>query len=563
MSHGSLLNLRANAALSWGWILFILFGIICHAIGIGRPFLGHFAQHQTDYATVVQRWLEAGLNPLEPAMRFLALGKNRLFFGDLPLNMIAVTLFCQVTHASIELAGRGLSFLYFLASLFPVFRIARLVFGKNKLALVVLLFYIFSPLTLIYSQLFLLEMSALCFALWAWYFFLLWWQKTVTTVSGDSHKAVISSEARFATRLRTNPSNLFGGQSQRSSRPSAGGQGARDDGLWLILSAVFWALCFMTRIYFVLLLIPLFVLFVAHYKARLLSAGGFYLFFLVALLPPVVWQAYAAVMAAGAGDQSSLLDNLRVFVTHDKEIVRTALTPAQYMPVLKTLTFKIATPLGLIFYFFMLCFHEPKRRKWIFFLTGTWISFFVLFIIAPRKFVEFEYYFMPFVPVFCFGAAFFFEFLMDRKLIGRWGMTAVLGGLVLMGLRFSMPSVLTVPSEDRCVLKMAEEVRRVSSPESRVIAFHGGSSSFLYYTDRDGWGFSLDDTVRPVRNQADSVGSAIERLERFRSQGAAYFALANSGTAVTNPSLFEYLNKNYKLIYRSDCGLIYSLEIRP
>ncbi len=522
-------------------LLFILAsGIFFHCVGLQQPFLGHFAQHQTDYATVAQRWLETGLNPLEPAMRFLALGKNRLFFGDLPLNMIAVTLFCQVTRTSIELAGRGLSFLYFLASLFPVFRIARLVFGKNKLALVVLLFYIFSPLTLIYSQLFLLEMSALCFALWAWYFFLVWWEKT----SASNANAVVASEAR---------------QSQRSPRPC----GARDDRLLLICSSVFWALCFMTRIYFVLLLIPVFVMFVARYRSKIFARPEVYLYFFLALFPPFLWQWFAAMMASRGGGESSLLDNLRVFVTHDRQVSRTTLSFAQYGPVLKSLAIKVATPFGFLFAFLALFFHLPERRGWVLFWGGTFFAFSMLFFVAPRKLIEFEYYFLPLVPVFCFLAAFFCEFIVVRWKAWRWGGVVFFLAVLISALRFSMPSVLTIPPEDRCVLPLATEVQKLSLPEDRIIASHGSSTSFLYYTDRDGWAFSLQDIKNPVRNREDGEGDAIERLERFRSQGAAYFALANSGTAVTNPSLFEYLNKNYKLIYRSDCGLIYSLETAP
>jgi hypothetical protein len=497
---------------NWKWVVLILFGVLLHAIGVGRPFLGHFAQHQTDYATVVQRWLSLGLDPLHPFMRFIALGKNRLFFGDLPLNMIAVTLFCQWTHASIEFAGRGLSFLYFLASIFPVYRIARSIFEGRDLALIVLAFYVFSPLTLIYSQLFLLEMPALCLALWAWFSFFLGWKKT-------------ESGSRI-----------------------------------LILSAVFWALCFMTRIYFVLLLIPIVAMFVGRYRWKIFARGEAWCFFLIALLPPVFWQGFAAVMASLAGDQSSLLDNLRVFVTHDKSVSRAALTAGQYLPILKSLVIKIATPIGFLFSVLAVFFHESRRRPWIFFLTGTFISFFLLFVIAPRKFIEFEYYFLPLVPVFCFMAVFFLEYLVVRWNIKPWMYGAMFLALVITALRFSLPSVLVVPAEDRNVLLMGKEVRDVSTPSSRVIAAHGASSSFLYYTDRDGWAFPLQEGVLAVRNQADAVGTAIDRLERFRSQGALYFALVNFERVSLNRALFEYLGQNYPLIFRSGCGLIYSLK---
>ena len=112
--------MKLKSKVSWGnWWIFAGLGLILHVIGVNRPFLGNFAQHQTDYATVVQRWLETSIAPWDPVMRFLANGKNRLFYGDFPLTLTLVAWFCKLTGSSIEFAGRGLSAILFFLSLFP------------------------------------------------------------------------------------------------------------------------------------------------------------------------------------------------------------------------------------------------------------------------------------------------------------------------------------------------------------------------------------------------------------------------------------------------------------
>ncbi len=493
------------------WLVLFSFGLLLHVVAIRQPFLGNFAQHQTDYATVVQRWLATSIDPFHPLMRFLALGKNRLFYGDFPLNISVIALICKATGLSIEMAGRGLSVLFFLISLYPFYQMALRATQDQKTARLALFFYLFSPLTLIYGQAFLLEMSALSLGIWGYYFFMQWADK----------------------------SSIFS----------------------LLLSAFFLSWMLATRIYFAPVLLPLAFLFFGKLKWKAFwdARTFFFLFFL--LLLPVIWQLYAGRQAALQGDESSLKDNLRVFVTADTTL-KESFKSLQYYAAISSIFFtKVVTPAGFflaLLAFFMGLKGSFSRIKY--FCVMALLSFAPLFILASRKFVEFEYYYLPLVPFFSLLAALAVsQMIRGDKLKGK-GVAALVILTVLFSLRYSLPPLLKVPDKEKNILNAARQMEALAPLDAKVIASQGSSTAFLYYTNRDGWAFLLDDKVTAVRNQADFEGTAVDRLERFRSQGAEYFALADKRDIQINPAFFDYLNQRYRVVYESPESLIYSLH---
>jgi hypothetical protein len=485
--------------------LFLL-AIALHLIGIRQPFLGNFAQHQTDYATVVQRWVEEPAGPFPSVMRFMARGQNRIFLGDFPLNVTLAALLAKA-GLPIESAGRGLSALFFFLSLYPFYQIALRVFRNKQSAFLALLIFVFSPLTLIYGQAFLLEMTALCYGLIGYYLFLRWRET-------DSLALLLTAGLSFSMMLAT-------------------------------------------RIYFAPAVLPLIFLFWDKQKARFLARKEAWLFAVVILALPIAWQLYAKQAAQAQNDQSSLADNLKVFAAFTDPVLRqNFMNPAFFVPIAKTVILKLLNPLGFLFLLSGFTASFPKRTK--LFLLSFIFAFLPLFILTPRKFVEFDYYFLPLVPAAALWAAMAVQSLPAVWLKPR----AHLITLIYLGLslRFSLAPMIKIPDYDKNVLAAAAEVREKVPARARVIASHGTSTSFLYYTHRDGWAFTLEDQITgAVRNLEDTQGDAIERLERFRSQGASYFAVADPSHLQKNPAFFDYLNASYSLI-SSKPGLIYHLQ---
>ncbi len=499
-----------TSALRTFWVFAFGAAAVLHLAGIFQPFLGNFAQHQTDYATVVQRWVETSIRPLDPVMRFIALGKNRLFYGDFPLNITVTAVIVKSTGLPIEAAGRGLSAIFFFLSILPFAGSLKLAFKNQNISRWAVLFYSLSPLTLIYGQSFLLEMTALAWGIAGYYFFLKWFYKK------------------------------------------------SDAGIYW--AGLLFSIMLVTRIYFAPAVLPAaFLVFRrAPSKGTGLLGAAVFLSFCLAL--PAAWQIYAGMMAGQRGDESSLLDNLRVFVTADPTTPRHSMNLKMILPVLDTFVAKLVTPAGFILVFMAVLVRDQNSRAAVRFCVFALGCFIPLLMAAPRKFVEFDYYFLPLVPFCAVLAAAAMNSLISRFDINKARQAVFIALVFGLALRYSAGPIWIVPDEDRSVLETAARVRKIAPADARVIASHGSSTSFLYYTGRDGWAFTPDDQIDAVRNQADFEGTAIERLERMRGQGARYFALSDKRQMSHNPLLYQYLSTHYRLLDGQGPGLIYSLE---
>jgi len=504
--------MRKEIVINLVWCSIFAFAAALHIIGINQPFLGNFAQHQTDYATVVQRWLATGMwDPLKPLMRFLALGENRIFLGDLPVNISVVTLICKATGWSIEFVGRGLSSLFFFFSLYPFYRLLSLITRDRSVLLWAITFYVFSPLTLIYSQTFLLEITALSLGLFGYYFFFRW----------SADRKIFS----------------------------------------LVASAFFLSWMLGTRIYFAPIVLPLFLILVHRFRLHVFRVKEFYLFMFLTGLIPVLWQGYAAMGAITQGQESSLQDNLRVFIFADPMM---KWNPNYFLPALQIILSRLLTPMGIVLAVLGLCFKNDDFKNIKRILLILIVSFIPLFVVAPRKFVEFDYYYLPLIPALAVLAALALQRMISGGLLSRRAQILIAILVAFFAARYSIAPILIIPDEDRYVLEAANEVRKVVPKEARIIAAHGGSTPFLFYTNRDGWGFAVEEKKLPEgykkRHDSDRKDTAIKQLEHYRSQGAAYFALADKREQEQNPELFEYLNSQYPLVYESPHTLIYSLQ---
>lgn len=496
----------------WMCSALFLLGFLLHIIGIRQPFLGNFAQHQTDYATVVQRWMDTSISPLHPVMRFIAQGQNRIFYGDLPLTMVLTAWIVKGMGLSIELAGRGLIALFFFFSVLAFYRILRLIF-ENKTALYAsLFFYIFSPLALIYGQAFLLEVPALCLGLWGFYFLLC---------------------------------------GVRSLAPRC-----------LVLSGIFFSLMLGLRLYYAPLLVPIVFLLWRQLGWEIFKKRRVYLFFILAMAVPLSWHIFASRQAVLAGYESSLQDNLRVFVFRDSILRQQIIHLRYFLPLFDTVVNKLSTPLGFgLALLGVFSATKKEEKKVVSFLLLAMGCFLSLLFIALRKFVEFEYYFIPLIPLAAILAGLGVEKILADIPIRRWGTVVVTAITLFFSLRHSLAPMLIIPEEDRYVLKAAEIVQAYVPAGSRLIASHGSTTSFLYYCNRDGWAFSLGTVQEPaVRYPSDHFGTTMDRLEHYRIQGAGYFALADKRQKGRDPAFFEYLKKNYQQIYENDHAVIYLLH---
>ncbi|MBN1688188.1 MAG: glycosyltransferase family 39 protein [Candidatus Omnitrophica bacterium] len=502
--------LRPNVVLI---LVVLLLGTTLHLIGIGQPFLGNFAQHQTDYATVVQKWLKTGIDPLHPAMRFLAHGRPRLFLGDIPFTMTIVAIICKITGLGIEVSGRGFSAFLFFLSLIPFYFILRRIFPDKEVVGWVIFFYVFSPLTVIYGQAFLLEIPALTAGLFAYSLFL---------------KGYWDSSKRY-----------------------------------FIFSGLFFAVMISLRIYYALLLMPPLLLMLLRCPPRISKIRDSLLLIFISSSLPIAWHVYAYYKGMALDVESSLLDNLRVFVLDDPTRSKMAYGIDYYKPVFYIMMNKLLTPVGIVFVIISVFMMQRGRRNIIAFLWFSIFAFSLGFWIAPRKFIEFEYYYLPLVPFLAVLAGLSIFNLLRRFHFKRMIGASVIFFNILLSIRFSISPLLIIPAEDRYVLEASSEVKEIVPEASRVIASHGSSTSFLYYTERDGWAFQISSgKKRAVRFKDELESNSINQLELYKSQGAEYFAVSDRHQLNREPMLKRYLEDNYERVDDSPRAIVYSLSTR-
>ncbi|MBN1688193.1 MAG: glycosyltransferase family 39 protein [Candidatus Omnitrophica bacterium] len=500
---------RSNIALIF---VVLLLGIILHLVGINQPFLGNFAQHQTDYATVVQRWLETGIDPFRPAMRFLERGEPRYFLGDLPLTMTLTALICKIGYLPIEVVGRGLSAVFFFLSLLPFYGLLKRVFRESVYIWWTLFFYGFSPLIIVYSQAFLLEVPAVALGICGYYCVL---------------RGIYD-------------------QSKRS----------------MVLSGLCFGLMLSLRIYYAPLLVPIAFLLIKKIGWNVLGRGDIFLGFILMISIPISWQAYAYYFGQAQGVESSLQDNVRYFVLDDPIMKDQLKDPNYFLPMWHFILNKIVSPLGFFLAVIGCWGLFGKNRKIIGFILFVIASFAGIILAAPRKFIEFDYYFIPLVPFAAVLAATAVQGIYALAPSFRKFLTiSILLFNAMLACRFSISPLLIIPAEDRYVLEAAEMVRSLVPERSKVVTRHGSSTSFLYYTNRDGWTLSPRSEERNlVRKFYDKEATPIAQLEKYRSQGADYFALADKSQISSVPEFYEYLAQNYERIDQSEHSLVYLLK---
>jgi len=492
-------------------VLIVVVGAGLRLARVNREFLGNFAQHQTFYATVVSNFIEDGINPSLPLTKFIGNGRQRPFLGDLPLTVTFVAILCKITGFSIETWGRGLSVVFYLLCLYPLYKVVFALSENKSAAFWSLILFLFSPLLIVYGQSFLLEVPALCLLIWSLYYLFKWREE-----GGD----------RF-----------------------------------LIISAILVAFSIALRMYYSFYLVPVVYLFFNKYNWNVWRNRQPYIFFILALSVVITWQIYASHAAREYNAITSLQDNLVVFnVTHnfpDPVLFRLDF----YKTCIDTLMAKAVTPVGVIMACLGIFFISPKeRRVFIILYLAAFVS---MFLVAPRKFYEFDFYYIPLVPVICILAGNGFAKLMDRNGI-RGFVYVMLGLIIILAMRHSLAPAFITPAEDRNVLRASSYVKEIVPKHSRIIALHGSSVDFLHYCNRVGWTFDIRDNMpTPVRFYQDSIGSAVERLERLRQQGAEFFTVADKEVLKENPILLNCLMQRYRLILEKDDVVIFDLrEIR-
>ncbi|PLX28275.1 hypothetical protein C0581_02975 [Candidatus Parcubacteria bacterium] len=197
----------------------------------------------------------------------------------------------------------------------------------------------------------------------------------------------------------------------------------------------------------------------------------------------------------------------------------------------------------------------------LFLVTAGYYLFF-----SNRLYGHTYYHILGMVSVLVIGALFVDYIIrtgISRKVLIAFTILIFLHGLFVF--RLSMKSSLyRLKGEWTRIVPAAEVVREFTQSGDLVVASSEKTANLLYYSDRVGWFFSVNDKaiaeenaknrdryLTPVKPMYTNVPEkAHERLEWHIAEGAAYFVATQSlnELSLVNPEFYEYLTKKYALV---------------
>ena len=481
----------ANAKMSWLVAGLLLLALVVRLPGITRPLVGNFATKNVVYAMIARNWAEGRSDFRYPTLDCLAGGQRSLHMLELPCSAYLTGWLWKTLGGSLDVWGRATAIGFSLASVGLLFSLVRRRHGPVAAAGAAMALAI-SPVSIVYGQSFMLEASLVVF--------------TVGTV-------------------------------WCLDRWLAGGRH-----VWLPAAALCLSLLLLTKIYMLVMLLPLAVMILrrtpdagpdaescrerAAWRSRrseklspdvrqgtprsafptretLLAAA----LLTLALIPAAAWYTHAARTAA----DSRLAPRIYYSVLDSAAVHRPPhpllWSPDFYRQILDDLAGVVLTPLGLALA--MAGLLHPAWRRYLPWLLATAL----LVAALPLKFHQMNYYWMAALPPLAILVGLGWQQIHDRLALGRTAVVMVLAVALLFSLRYAVRPAMFTPPADRAVAAAGRTMQRLTAADEPVVTMHGSGIDLLYYCRRPGWALS------PDTPQLDRL------LHQCRVQGARYLVV--------------------------------------
>lgn len=478
-------------------LLLIVFvcGIALRVARVDREFLGNFGQRQVYNAWVARNFVKEGISLPDSKMDALdPEGKKTPSFRDFPLVIPAVAFLCRSMGGSIEFWGRLLSVLFYAGTFIVLFLWLRSRF-RSRTLFFILFFFAFFPISIIYSQSFMLEVSAL-------FFFCL--------------GAFILEEA------------------------------LKKENMWLLIwGSLSVGISFATRMYYGILIVPIIYLFFREWGWGTFKKVRSYLSGFFILLVPVLWQGYAWRTALLTGTKSSLDVTLKTYS------IATAgnyyFNPDFWRKIFDDFAGIVFNPLGLSLIVIGLIVWRWKKDN-LFFVLYLF-SMILAVILVPRKFLRHDYYFFPIIVPGSVLAGYCIDRI-SEKVSARYFAPVFLAIFLFASFRYSLHPAFKTPIEEKPYLSQTEIVKEVI-PQSAKVVVVGARPPFLYYCDRMGWDLSLERPEESHKSTGDVLSGGklppdpLQRLKYYEELDAEYVIAYDPSLLGENKELERYVHKNY------------------
>ena len=452
-------------------VILIALTLLIRLPGIVRPLVGNFSTKNVVYAMIGRNWAEGRAGIFFPTLDCLTDGQRSLHMLEFPVSAYLTAAAWKTAGGSLDVWGRATSVAFTIASVILLFLFVRRRHGPEA-ALGAGFCLALSPVSVIYGQSFMLEASLVCFTVATFYLLDRW---------------------------------LSGGRT-----------------IWLAMTAACFALLLLTKIYMLVLLLPLAIV-VMHAKVFARRKSSAILFLGLAIVPAATWYWHAYHTADPGGPHA---DHIFYSVRDSASVHRpphpVLRSPDFYRQMLDDLTGVVLTPLGFVL--ILAGFLDRESRRY-----GAWLAAMgVLVLLLPLKFHEMNYYHMAVLPPLCVIAGLGWRVVHQR--IRPTTTATVL--LVLVGLIFSARyagrAAFVTPYEDRAVVAAGRAVQQLAEADEPVVTMHGTTIDLIYYSNRPGW------AVAPDTPNLNTV------LENCHRQGARYLVVTGPEADTPPPALARW-----------------------
>jgi len=459
---------------------------------IDIPLADHHSWRQADTAAVARNFIKTSFDFFKPQIdNFIPLhldvpNKERLFLVEPPIYNSLVAGVYSILGVDIKWA-RMVSILFSLGSAFLLYLISKRFFGE-KVGLLSAFFFSVLPYNIFYSRAVLPEPMIIFLTLSMFYFCLKW--------------------------LETNSAVSY------------------------LLFAISSALSFTQKSFPLFFFLPLFCLIFQKYNFSFLKQKKLYLWFLLSVLPFLLWRWWIGHYPQGIPGNLWLFNqnNIRFkgafFYWIFAERVGKLILGYWGLPLLV---------LGMVL----------KSKKEGLFFHAWFLSLLIFTCVFAAGNVTHDYYQIPLVPIFCIFMARGADLLLFdipekfSKLLSR----SLFVVCCLLLVAFSWYEVRGFYNIQSGVDLAGEAVDKLFPKEALVLTGDSNDATLLYNTNRWGW----------TGGYASPYPNSPETIKNLTKQGASVYVT----TKFDKDSDFgKYMLKNFQLIDETNQYVIFKLEIK-
>lgn len=486
-------------------MLIVLIGLTIRLYKINIPLLEFYPSRQVQTSDITRNYIKNQFNLLTPTISYLG-SEYTPFLIEFPGYNFIVAAFYYIFGIN-EAIGRLVSVFGWLIAVILIYKIGHELSLKRTAIYIAVLFYTLSPLSVLISRSFQPDQWMLTFSLAGILYFLRWHKRRNTNVM---------------------PLSIF----------------------FISISL----LIKMPSAIFTLLPILAFLLI-----DRSKTIKTLFIYAVICLIPTFLWYLWAyfqknSNQAAIGGFSFSNWFGLDVF-----------LNPKYWANVFGFEYNLVLLPLGMLLFIVGILTKLKKEQRFLYF----WLfAVFLYFLLFNKHNMTHEYYHLPLIPV----ASLFIGIAGER--VVRSLTVMILPKKVSLAILFvALFALMIIPTIQRAykpierfrnVVEVANKIKSITKPNDLVIGSMDAGPALVYYSDRHGWGFDVErDQIASelifygVRNP--TVLTAVQELERLKSQGAVIFASAYKKQFLSNREFADYMYANYSIIEDNEDYVIFSL----